>query len=116
MSGQRQEDGSSKNSRRSDVCSSGVAHGGAECDQVLRTDQDVLRKIEGEGQVIQGRDCCRDAEIDHDIECHDQDEHLLARANHEQRKELKYEKFAQKPPLTETQSLLHESALCTHCG
>jgi len=47
---------------------------------------------------------CRDGKIDHYTQCHGQDEHLLARAKNEQRKELKMKKNNQKPPLTDTQS------------
>jgi len=72
----------------------------------LRAAQDVLRKIEREGQVFQGRDRCRDAEVDYPTQCHGQDELLLARAKNEQRKELKNETFITKHHLTNTLSLV----------
>jgi len=72
----------------------------------LFASQVILRKVACKGQVVQGRDRCRHEKIDYDTQCHGQDEHLLAKAKNEQRKELKYEKITQKPPLTETQSLL----------
>jgi len=60
--------------------------------------QDFLRKVAGEGQVIQGRHRCRDEKIDYHTQCHGEDKHLQARAKNEQRKGLKNEKNIQKPP------------------